>query len=85
MAAWLPSQEMIKRKQGMSPDSLSLFLSTDSTNPLETCSSSSSLSKVEKKWALVFQGGTGVEGREERSCTVRGTFSAGWKMSEVKF
>lgn len=55
MATWYPSQEMVNRKQKMSPDSLSLFLSTDSTNPLETCTSSCSLSKVEPKPPLVFQ------------------------------
>jgi hypothetical protein len=63
MARGYPFQEIVKRKQGMSPGSLSMFLSTDSTNPLETSSSSCSLSKVEQKLPLVFQRGVG-EGEE---------------------
>lgn len=55
-----------------------MFLLADSTNPLETCSSTCSLSKVEQKLPLVFQRGDREEGeREDRLHYVEHVVQAG--------
>lgn len=65
-------------EMGLSSGSLSMFLLADSTNPLETCSSTCSLSKVEQKLPLAFQSGARVRGeREDRLSYVEHAVQAG--------